>query len=257
MLSLEERYIRGETTVALAESLGVSRQTVCNKLKRRGVKLRSKKQAANRAYSLKNNYNDDCFKELDKHTEYWLGFLMADGNVLKNRITVRVHKKDFIHVESFSNFCGVIRKPTIRGNECHIAFSSSQMVNDLKKWGVVENKSLVCEAHPELCISSNFWRGVIDGDGSLGVYKQNDKYYPRLTLACGSKILIEQFRNYAQNLLSKNINMSSRGDNYYSVAFKSRPAYRLIKEIYGEPNPCLLRKQKIAAEITAMEVYHS
>lgn len=249
-MNIKQLYEKGMLLREIAKIEGCSRQTIANRLKRQGVAIRSQKEAQTKRTQRSNKYNHNCFRDIgNEKVEYWLGFMMADGNVFKQRITVRVHKKDIDHIAEFANFCGVRREPTIRGNECYITFSSKPMVDDLAKWGIVPNKSLVCEAHPELSKSRHFWRGVVDGDGCLRFSNK----YPVIRLGCGSKKLMEQFRIYAQEVIRKQVNVNRRKlDTYWTISLKGQPAITLISNLYFNNTVSLFRKQQIAEKSLSM-----
>ena len=87
-------------------------------------------------------FNQNYFENIDsEHKAYFLGFLMADGSVAKNRnkLTIKINNKDIEVLESFSKcveFEGDIWHSSKRKDICEIGISSKKMKSDLINLGV-------------------------------------------------------------------------------------------------------------------------
>src|ERR1051326_62658 len=69
-----ERYLAGESSSSIGRDPGIKVPTICDFLRRRGIKLRD----TNRHYAV----NDRYFETIDHQDKaYWLGFLAADGTI--------------------------------------------------------------------------------------------------------------------------------------------------------------------------------
>ena len=72
--------------------------------------------------------------------------------------------------------------------------SSRRIVDDLGRHGVVPRKTLAgVPASDALAAHPDFWRGMIDGDGTVGLAR--GKYGPVLSL-CGSPAIMAQFADF-------------------------------------------------------------
>lgn len=139
-----------------------------------------------------NTLNELLFKDLNNElAAYWLGFLMADGNVSRNNkdsyaITIQLQEKDKLHLENFlkdfgSNATVKTRKKnsmTIKGktyntqNSVTAAIFSKIIGEDLISLDCVPNKTQFgCKVSNKIPHNSlhHFIRGVFDGDGSIGI----------------------------------------------------------------------------------------
>lgn len=86
----------------------------------------------------------------------------------------------------------------------------------------------------------DFWRGVIDGDGSLGIRKNG----PYLSLTTKSEALKEAFVDLVQELTGFKMNVHrNKRDNIYNLTICSQKAKTVADWLYGEmPEFQLLRK---------------
>ena len=142
-----------------------------------GKKLRDETRAKMRKCTL----NERAFETITEQSSYWVGMLIADGNVSIKKgipiIALHLQEVDKDHIDKkFRNFvCSshklghYVDKKT-RKVRYSIHFSSERMANDLAKYGIVPKKWFIVKVKGGLENSKDQWRGVIDGDGSMGVY---------------------------------------------------------------------------------------
>ena len=165
------RYVAGESSLELGKAFGLSGNAVRGLVKRAGHTVRSLVDAA-RTHSLDHRY----FAEIDREdSAYWLGFLLADGGVYKNSITLALGQVDSEHILRFRDAIGSNHKPFYRpriagkhNGIVGLTMRSKEMADDLARYGIVPCKSMIASA-PRLPtgIQRHFWRGVLDGDGSI------------------------------------------------------------------------------------------
>ena len=116
-----------------------------------------------------------AFGRIAVASAYWLGFLMADGSRGKDhtlRLKLQIGDRD--HVEQFARFLGCPGRPLREDHDGRdnrtiaVQLRSAALSRDLERRGVVQRKSLDgCRAHASLAASGAFWRGVLDGDGTV------------------------------------------------------------------------------------------
>lgn len=122
----------------------------------------------------KHQLNKSFFDVIDSASKaYWLGFIFADGYVSNNN-SLRIELK----IEDEKHLCKFIKsinsdyvvkyrkdKPT-----CYLSINNLQLCNDLRKYGLHQNKSLTT-LFPNVLLNNkyiiDFIRGYFDGDGSL------------------------------------------------------------------------------------------
>lgn len=117
----------------------------------------------------KYQFNESRFAQLESAEEvYWLGFLLADGNVQPRSLRVELSNKDRDHLEKFKSFMSTEApiKNTCK-DCCKLLVCSTVLVQHLAKYGIVPNKSNVTYTPNQIPSSllGHFFRGVFDGDG--------------------------------------------------------------------------------------------
>jgi len=135
-------------------------------------------------------------------TYYWIGFIMADGSISKNRLKISLSNKDSLHLNKFRNFVGYkkeLSKGFTKLNKIKYKWVKI-VIQDLKylkklcdKFNIKNNKTYVpCDIsnikNDYLLLS--LIAGFIDGDGGIS-YQTNRKDF-RLTVKC--------HKNWSENL---------------------------------------------------------
>jgi hypothetical protein len=217
--------------------------------------------------------DDDFFARKDEFAMYWAGFLAADGCLRsnKNAIKLELATADRQHIERFKEHTksaaiihDVIRKPSKlivdsggtkdKYYSSYFVISSKKMYNDLREYNIVPKKTYIYEM-PEWLIKhklvNHFIRGYIDGDGSFGFNKRNNKNVSiRLQLTGASKV-VEQIYNVLK------FNCNTRYGNYSEYNSKNKKFWfnslsdldKIINFLYKDATVFLERKFKTAKEI--------
>ena len=130
-----KRYLEGESPKKLAKEIGVHYATLINRFNENKLPiLRSKSISLNHYY----------FKEIDTHRKaYFLGLLLADGNVTNNTVTISLQERDKHILESFKkelNYSGklyfVKKRKKHHSNQNCFSFTSKILVTHLKNWAL-------------------------------------------------------------------------------------------------------------------------
>lgn len=153
-------------------------------------------------------FNFDFFEKIDNElSAYWLGFLYADGCILSQNIygeqefKIAINEKDLELLEKFKK--DIKSTYPIRTDNSMVIQSlrSQKTVDDLKKLGCIENKSLILEFPTEKQVPKEFLhhfiRGYFDGDGSISYYQKQENYKPQFTINfVGTKNFIEELYKF-------------------------------------------------------------
>jgi DNA-binding transcriptional regulator WhiA len=155
------------------------------------------------------NYNRNFFEKIDNPVKaYILGFIVSDGHIRKDSsgyyLMFSIKKEDKYLLESFCVVLGasihaqnLVKRKSSNDGSYYLRFASKKLVCDLYSLGVpIKNKSL--KAVPIDCKKYNqdFWRGMFDGDGSIGKASKNQKTPSlRITLT-GTQEVCEGFEKY-------------------------------------------------------------
>lgn len=140
------------------------------------------------------DYDESYFSRINTPDKaYWLGFIYADGFITKRANGNPVFGITLAESEPLEKIkkamksnkpIGMYKKTNSYSNksiEYKLAFCSKQLVEDLEKWGCVENKTFKLK-FPDFLnenLIPHFIRGYFDGDGSVYLHTQktNGKEY--------------------------------------------------------------------------------
>lgn len=207
----------GKTTTGLIKSVMAGKKKSC------GCTMSSLLRGA-RGFTL----DETKFETITDESAYWLGFLLADGNVSGNAVTINLKTSDTPHLEKFRAFmCGnqtihVMKDVRMSG----YTFGSIKVAKDLAKWGIVPNKSLIAYAHDDLKMNPHFWRGVVDGDGTI--------YKTGIGL-CGTEAVCQAFLDFAKTLIPTGVGVVKCKDKnlwHVRIATGSPDRVKLAKDMY-------------------------
>lgn len=200
-------YLSGVSTAQAAAPFGHTAQTCSNILKRRGITPRSHEEVCRR-YAVDENFFDYIDTE---EKAYWLGFITADGGIVKGAIVLQLKIDDIGHLYKFTTALHSDHPVSIREvRACgrtqpmgRVVISSVKLVQALLKLGVGEKKSHIvrpCEHIPGPLLNA-YWRGVVDGDGSVCCEPTRKRWIVSLV---GNQFIVTGFRDFiAQFVNSK------------------------------------------------------
>lgn len=192
---------------------------------------------------------EDVFHEIDTPEKaYWLGVMYSDGYITKakytNKFGISIAKKDeewLIKFKSFLKYNGNISTYQVAdsgykpGTEyVRLLIGNNKIVEDLECWGVVEHKSKILNALPNINFLDDFIRGYIDGDGSLR------KDYPCFQIS-GTRDFLQAIANYLQ------VDYRLYPDKaIYTLRYNTKESEYLEKRLYKNSIVYLQRKYNIA-----------
>lgn len=195
-------YETGEPVGRIAARYAVSRPRVRRIAARAGIPPRHGWQ---RRYPL----NEMAF-DRPTHVGWWLiGLLAADGSIHapENRISLCQSTKDIDVLHAFYEYVGCPDRPVTmlnlsedaktrqlpRGPAAEARVFSKRMVRALGRHGIVPRKTVSMELSAEASRRPAVWLGILDGDGSAGIYR--DGRAPKLSFA-GSEALMAQCEDF-------------------------------------------------------------
>lgn len=217
---------------------------------------------------------------LNNEAFYWLGFLAADGCIHKQKkggqdcVSLELSIIDIEHINKFKFFLDCSNPVTTREQykykinnviiDKSFKFAAirlySQIISDtLTGYGITPKKTFSLDITNKIILNNkNFWRGVIDGDGSIFQTKDRYKKYkdgkfyrdsavPRIRLI-GSLSLCNSFKEYCLKYIDSNGSVLSSG-KIFSYEQKGKNAYFLIEHFYKDSQFYLNRKYEKAMEI--------
>jgi hypothetical protein len=216
-----------------------------------------------RGLSKNRTAKEDFFEKIDSEEKaYFLGLMFSDGSVVNDiegkrspQISLELKVSDEKIIEEFRNILNLHSKVTYRkekGKECaRLSFRSKKMAEDLKKYGIIPNKTYITKHLPEIDNQylKPFLRGLIDGDGSIYQIQKTGRY--AIDFCSYHKSICEDFRQLCNTFLSKkNKNVIANYDSAYHIRFyKQETVIQLATELYKDAKVSLARKQLIANKL--------
>ncbi len=233
-----DSYGSGNSSITTGKMFNRSEDTIRMILKENGVKLRGYLEARKRC-----KINEHVFDEITPESAYWIGFLMVDGCVSGGRVSVSLNSIDKGHVDKFKNFLGSSHAASYTKDKkfYRICLSNKTLADSLFVYNVIPRKSLVATPPESLKNNRDFWRGMVDGDGSLwfsGGYYSIGMY--------GTKNIVSGFRDFITSRIDMNFSSVYKGRVIYGFQTCGKKAKAVVSELYKDAVVSLERKQKIA-----------
>lgn len=188
---------------------------------------------------------------------YWLGFLSADGYVSDEYVSVTLAVRDAPHLEMLRKdleYSGEVKYYVSRGHKtARLALGCRRMCRDLQDLGLYRDKSyslVPWQGMPSLM--SHYWRGVVDGDGSIS---QSNKTGQWTVYLCGTKAICEGFKSHVASLVQTKVSVRRGKGNGFEVKFCGVTAPRAIAgDLYEDANRALERKKARASILLTLEL---
>jgi len=197
----------------------------------------------------------EAFDAITNDAAYWIGFIFADGCVVHSRkgsprVQVRLSEVDrgqLLKLRQFlcstnvignsppGNFGGYRSRRSVR-----LTVNSRGLAARLLQLGRYEGPIAA-----ELTESRHFWRGVVDGDGSIWMSKRG---YVGFSLV-GSQRLLEPFLEFLKKRnLARRMTISP-DKSIYQVSTAGHLAELIIDELYRNAPTALDRKAAAARPV--------
>jgi hypothetical protein len=207
--------------------------------------------------------DENYFKKWSSNMAYILGFILADGCIVKSKrkgysdsLKFGVHFRDADILKKIKRELKSEHKISEVGNALHFSIASQIIVNDLKDLGVTYRKSLN-ENIPKVpkVFMRDFIRGIIDGDGSIKIDRTG---YPNLAIYGGREIMkfirdhfLEKFDIYSKLLKGAR---GRKGKCLYQIAYRCNSAQKLLGYLYKDSNLFLDRKFKLVEKCLVIDI---
>ena len=251
-------YIEGESVLNVSKKFKISSERVKELVKEKGL---MRQNYETRLMQLGISYNEDAFLDFDtdKTAQYFYGFMLADGNIRRGLDTVSITVKDTDR-DILDKLCNYVIKT---GREVKLSetpldkrtgkiykratfnFAHKEIIKRLINQGFEPAKSGK-EKLPKFDYmnSRDFWRGLIDGDGSIPAVGNT-------LILVGSFEVINGFISFLDaniGLITKRKAkvMNGKTLDYARVAITGQDAKNAIKFLYEDAHIYLDRKFELA-----------
>lgn len=200
-------YVKGETLTNITKTCHCSTNTVSAIVDKYNIPKRSKK------INKKPHKDLSKFKDLTlPETQYWMGFICADGNINyipeKRAYKVSLFSKDEEVITKFIKYFGedtVCRNDRPTGIKEVYVCSKELCEYFINILNITPNKSLTL--NPNIEYTNNFILGYFDGDGCIRNSSEKHIRY-ECNITCASKVFLDKIKA----ILDKN--------NIYSIIYQ-------------------------------------
>lgn len=132
------------------------------------------------------------FDVLDTDSAYLLGFILADGSISRDRLKISNNRLDVILFarQVLGSDHAISPARELRSRCFDLLIHNRELVNGLRRWAIVENKSLVGRWPPNVPdeLFGDLLRGYFDGDGHSNYHYHRGL---RVKFTSGSPALLE------------------------------------------------------------------
>lgn len=241
-LQIVELFKENLSVKQTAEHFGCCTNAVYRQLKKHNIPLVPMSKQCDL------HIDSDCFTDFTREEDaYFFGLLLADGTISDNRNHIRISLKpsDLHMLESLRDYLGSSNKIITSKRGDYVWHSLAVKSVTLKQRLVCQNlmpRKSTREQLPNFDWLHNrhFWRGVVDGDGSVFYTKGS----PKLNL-CGSKELLEGFNKFCQlNCFTKPRKLDkTKTEDFFTMVYSGEEAFSIMKLLYDNSRLFLKRKK--------------
>ena len=207
-------------------------------------------------------YNKDFFKTWSSDMAYILGFMYADGNILKTKRGnhyISIYTADEPLLVSMRKCMRSNHKISLRcssgGKTYRIQIGSMEWFKDVGKLGLFPNKTMRMQLpHVPDIFFGDYVRGYFDGDGNVWVglvHKDRKTALKTIQVAftSGSRKYLESLQSTLKKrgLIGGSLHVPQKG-NYARLMFSVRDAFKLYEIMYNSPHKLYLKRKKVAFE---------
>ncbi|MFF5172323.1 hypothetical protein ACFY3U_06775 [Micromonospora sp. NPDC000089] len=239
--------LEGTSLRQVSDHFGVSEPSVRGLVTRRGIEIRS----------VSHGLRHDAFDEPEPNADYWIGFLFADGCVSYRpghipQISVGLAARDREHLVALRSFLGCdnsISRTSPTHGSCQFSVRSHRLAERLIELGRYREP-----VDRRLLASRDFWRGIVDGDGSLGIYQRpapSTRSFAQFR-AVGRRYIMEELVAFLEREGITGLSVRPHR-SIFAVGTTCGPAERIAALLYEDALTALARKAELAARMAARQ----
>lgn len=259
-------YQQGESLSFLSKYYNTTTYKIKQILNQYNIKIRTRSEQTRLTNTKRRKWsvNDNYFSNIDSYSKAWLiGFLAADGTIRKdsNEIKIGLSEIDIEILEKIKNeLClnkPILKYQTNNGFNCvQITWSSFQQKQDLKKYGVVNNKTYLPMHLPKWTKNKilAFILGYYDGDGSFSV---NPQGYCRLRICAHRNELLQDIGEFFKEYYNVDYSLSKDNRGLWELSISTKYAIQILKDMYNLNSIRLDRKYQKFLEYINQETVTS
>lgn len=198
-------YDSGLSIAKLSEKYNFTRKKITSHFRKRGVEIANGSDALLKCGLHKIDRN--AFSDMtDEKSAYFYGWILSDGCLSNDGkyVSLEIHREDEYILHKLKEYLQTgatvgqyTHKDRRNGNvyfSSKLSFGDKVVIQRLKDLGLTSRKSLKEKCPEDLKFNRHFWRGYMDGDGSI--YRGKN---PRIEIHGGESIA-NSFKDYCEYL---------------------------------------------------------
>jgi len=199
--------------------------------------------------------NHSAFDTITDEAAYWIGFLFADGSVILPQrgsaiVQLRLSEVDRNQLVKFREFLGSTHAistspPGNFGGYKSRASARISVISERLGSRLLDLGRYAGPIAQDLVASPHFWRGVVDGDGSIYIAKTG---YAVFEVVGERRVLDALVRFLMERSLAGRMTVRP-AKSIYIVGTAGHLAGRIVEELYGDGATALDRKAAAAHAI--------
>lgn len=241
--NIKNIYESGMNLNSIADRYNVSREAIAKILRKLSVKIQH-----GHTRKAESGVVLDYFEKDTEGAAYFYGLLLADGCISdRGKVSIALKTEDSYILQNLktelklnSEVRNTMRKDCDKYSQ--LCFTIESISNSLRSLGMEPRKSTKEIAPERFTNNRHFWRGLVDGDGSVGT--TTSRVY-----LCGSQTLCTQFLEYCKSINPAiNTKVTLMKGNLYRTTLAGVKAATILNELYSDCEFKLIRKYEIAEE---------
>ncbi len=204
---------------------------------------------------------DNIKLEWNNDFAYVIGVIATDGNLSKDLRHLTITSKDYEMVINCKKCLGIDNKigMGVRGTSKEkkyyvLQFGNKNLFEFLVELGLTPRKSkIIGELKIPEKYFPHFFRGCIDGDGSISIshHPESKHLQYKIRLCSASKNFLDWILVSSQKIFMIQGGSISKGNisSVYTLTFAKKDSIKILKVIYFKNVLCLSRKREIALQI--------
>ena len=238
-IEIAELYKQGISVKEICAKCKCSTNTISKVLDEFNIPKRSKRKL---------NKDFSKFYDLNaKETQYWIGYICADGNIqydVNNRVyKVALFSKEEEPINNFVKYFGENTVSIHRRKTGIIeAYINSKELCEyfINVLNILPNKSLTLD--PNIKFTPNFILGYFDGDGCIRNSSEKQVRY-ECNITCGNKEFLEKIKEVLDSEDIYSIIYKHTDCNAYKIRIdRKEESRKFYKFLYKNKVTCLSRK---------------
>ena len=188
---------------------------------------------------------------------YWIGYFRADGCLVTRSYDVQAifAQTHQAPVEAFRRYIGADNEVKFSERESNFGPNPMYKITSAKPGPALLALGVKTELRSDIYQQAAFWRGLLDGDGSVGIIYNRGYPYPSITWS-GRLEDMQHCSEWVAKTLDRKAPKVGVARSIFRVGLVGTPAFNLIKLLYENQYSALPYKVEAAAKALEWKIKH-